>query len=281
MDIKPETFEQKMKRAFVAIQDVKIPDMPEDIIALDREMQARYPSQATMAEIIGRNTILAAELLRIANSPSMRPPQTIKSIPQGISVLGTKNLKNLLLASALREVFGSAREIREIMEHSASVGLCAAELAQYVHGIEAGEAYACALFHNCGAILLMIKDKRAYRDIFLDSHSLPLSAIEKEEKAFNTNHTATGLLLGKKWQLSHTILNAIYEHHTPSCSTIKNEQARLLVALLKVANGIVAESSLGAYIGQEMQDYIQDGIDTLMLTPEQVASVQSFEKARS
>jgi hypothetical protein len=34
---------------------------------------------------------------------------------------------------------------------------------------------------------------------------------------------------------------------------------------IKHVNGIVAEVSLGAYISKEMKDYMQDGVDALML----------------
>jgi len=85
-----ETFEQKIRRAFVAIQGIKIPDMPEEIIALDKEISARYPNTGTMVEIISSNTILAAELLKIANSPALRPRQPIKSISQAVGLLGIK-----------------------------------------------------------------------------------------------------------------------------------------------------------------------------------------------
>jgi HD-like signal output (HDOD) protein len=261
-----ETFEQKVRRAFVAIQGIKIPDMPEEIIALDKEISARYPNTTAMVEIISSNTMLAAELLKIANSPAMRPRHPIKSINQAVSLLGTKNLKNMLISAALKQIFGTPPSVRDIMDHSADVAFCAAELANYVYGIEADEAYACAIFHNCGAILLAIKNEDAYKQCFFESHSLPLTTIMKEEEIFNTSHPSAGLLLAKKWQLDDAMVHAIYHHHTLQCDLITNERVRVLVALLKVANGIVAEISLGAYIGKEMQSYMDDGITTLQLT---------------
>jgi len=263
-----ETFEQKVRRAFMAIQGIRIPDMPEEIIALDKEISSRYPNTGTMVDIISSNTMLAAELLKIANTPAMRPRQPIKSITQAVGLLGTKNLKNMLISAALKQIFGTPPSVRDIMDHSADVAFCAAELANNVYGIEADEAYACAIFHNCGAILLTIKNEEAYKQIFFESHTLPLTSVVREEEIFNTCHPATGLLLAKKWQLDDAMVHAIYNHHTAVCDLITNERVRLLVALLKVANGIVAEISLGAYIGKEMQDYMDDGIKTLQLTTE-------------
>lgn len=269
-----ETFDQKLRRAFVAIAGVKIPDMPEEIIELDKEMNARYPNTVNMTQIIGKNTVLAGEVLKIANSPAMRPKQHIASIAQAVSVLGTQNLKNMVVAAALRQIWGCAKTMREIIEHSADVAYCAAELANLVQGVTPDEAYVCALFHNGGAILLANKVPDAYSELFFQSHSLPFTSIQKEEALCNTNHTVVGLLMAKKWQLSEAMTQAIYYHHIDKCSRIADEKVRLLVGLLKVANGIVAETSLGAYIGAEMTQYYEDGLDTLMLGPHQVKEVR-------
>lgn len=239
-----ETFEQKLRRAFTAIAGVKIPDMPEEIIELDKEMNARYPNTVKMTQIIGKNTVLAGEVLKIANSP------------------------------ALRQIWGCAKTMREIIEHSADVAYCAAELANLVQGVTPDEAYVCALFHNGGAILLANKAPDAYSDLFFQSHSLPFASIQKEEALLNTNHMVVGLLMAKKWQLSEVMTQAIYYHHIDKCSRIADEKVRLLVGLLKVANGIVAETSLGAYIGTEMTQYYEDGVQTLMLDAGQIKEVR-------
>lgn len=259
-----ESFEQKLRRAFDAIKGVNIPDMPEEVLALDREINARYPNTQNMVRIIGKNALLAAEVLRIANSPAMRPAEPIKTITQAVAVLGTVNLKNMVLASALNQIFGNSAGIKDILEHSADVAFCMAELANRVHGVTPDEAYLCGLFLNCGAFLLLSKDK-AYLDVFFQAVSLPQHAIQKEEELFNTNHTVVGLLLAKKWQLPGDLSQAIYDHHTSNCDHIQNEKVRLFVALSKIANGIIAEVSVGAYIGSEVMNEQKLGMEMLML----------------
>ncbi len=269
-----ESFEQKLKRAFIAIQGIKIPDMPKEIIELDHEMSSRYPNTQKMTQIISSNTILAGEVLKIANSPVMRAKMPISSIAQAVSTLGTQNLKNMVVAAALKNIWGSEKGMREIIDNAVDVAYCAAELANLVQGVTADEAYVCALFHNGGAILLANKNPDVYSEIFFQSHSLPLTSVEKEETTFNTNHAVVGLLMAKKWHLSEPMIQAIYYHHIDKCSRIKDEKSRLMAGLLKTANGIVAETSIGAYIGAEMTEYYKDGIDTLMLDVSQIKEVR-------
>jgi HD-like signal output (HDOD) protein len=269
-----ESFEQKLKRAFIAIQGIKIPDMPKEIIELDHEMSSRYPNTQKMTQIISSNTILAGEVLKIANSPVMRAKMPISSIAQAVSTLGTQNLKNMVVAAALKNIWGSEKGMREIIDNAVDVAYCAAELANLVQGVTADEAYVCALFHNGGAILLANKNPDVYSEVFFQSHSLPLTSVEKEETTFNTNHAVVGLLMAKKWHLSEPMIQAIYYHHIDKCSRIKDEKSRLMAGLLKTANGIVAETSIGAYIGAEMTEYYKDGIDTLMLDVSQIKEVR-------
>lgn len=259
-----ESFEQKLRRAFNAIKGTNIPDMPEEVLELNQEINMRYPNTQNMVRIIGKNALLAADVLRIANSPAMRPTEPIKSIAQAVAILGTVNLKNMVLASALRQVFGNAAGIKEVLEHSADVAFCMAELANHVYGVTPDEAYLCGLFLNCGAFLLLSKDK-SYQDTFFQAISLPQQSILKEEARFGTNHTVVGLLLAKKWQLSTELTQAIYDHHATDCNHITNEKVRLLVALSKVANGIIAEISVGAYIGSEVMQEQKLGLEMLML----------------
>ncbi len=143
-----------------------------------------------------------------------------------------------------------------------------------VQGVSPDEAYLCGLFHNCGAFLLSCKDAKTYSDLFFQSLSLPVTSIEKEESLFNTNHAVVGLLMAKKWNLSAEITQAIYDHHKPHCDQISNEKVRLLVALIKVGNGIVSEVSMGSYIGAEMTEQFKDGVDTLMIDDRDIKAVR-------
>ncbi|HQR96055.1 MAG TPA: hypothetical protein PLF09_05595, partial [Thiotrichales bacterium] len=58
------------------------------------------------------------------------------------------------------------------------------------------------------------------------------------------------------------------------CDAISHEKVKLLVALIKVGSGIVSETSMGSYIGVEMTEQFNDGIDTLMLDDKDIKAVR-------
>jgi HD-like signal output (HDOD) protein len=136
-----------------------------------------------------------------------------------------------------------------------------------VDGVSRDEAYMLGLFHNSGALLLTTKNEARYSPLFSNSMSLPVSIIQKEEKEYGTNHAMVGVLIAKKWHLPMEMINAIMLHHNEQCSRIQNDKVRSLVAMIKVANAIVSEVSLGAYRGEEMRQYEQDGVQELLLPP--------------
>jgi HD-like signal output (HDOD) protein len=105
--------------------------------------------------------------------------------------------------------------------------------------------------------------------------SRPVSILALEEQAFGSNHAMIGVLMAKKWALPVEMIHAIMLHHTPFCSKIKNDKVRAMVAMVKVANSIIAEISLGAYRGDEMKAYEKDGLDELMIPFEVVSEIRT------
>lgn len=267
--------EQVLRQAMMAIKGVKLPELPQEVIELEAEVESRFASSRTVAAIIERNTTLSGEVLRIANSPAMKLKGEAKTIADAVSILGFNNIRNLVVSVLLERMFNSSQAYKDIMHHGVEVAFCMADLSEWVQGVSADEAYMLGLFHNAGCLMLATKDPEHYSKIFQNSHTNPYGVVEKENKIYGSDHTAIGVLLGKKWHLPVEMLSAIMLHHNKVCANIKNDKARAMVAMIKLANAIVSESSLGAYRGQEMIDYQKDGQEELMIADQVVNEVRT------
>jgi len=266
--------QDKLKRAMVAIQGVKIPELPEEILELEREITSKFANVSNVTAIIEKNTTLSGELLKIVNSPAMKLG-SCSSIREAVTSLGLDNVYNLVVASALKNLFGKKGLLQDIMDHSVDVAFCMADISDWVDGLSRDEAYMFGLFHNSGALLLASKNEKNYAPLFSNSMSRPVSILALEEQAFGSNHAMIGVLMAKKWTLPVEMIQAIMLHHTPFCSKIKNDKVRAMVAMVKVANSIIAEISLGAYRGDEMKAYEKDGLDELMIPFEVVSEIRT------
>ena len=267
--------QDKLRAALQAIQGVKIPELPTEVLALEEEIKSKFGSLAKAAEIIEMNTTLSGEVMRLVQSPIIETKEPVNSIRDAVNVLGFDNLYNLVVSSALQNLFSGDGVLKDIMDNSVDVAFCMADLSEYVEGVSRDEAYMLGLFHNVGALLMATKDAKAYEPLFSDSMILPNTVIAKENAVFGSNHAMIGVLIAKKWHLPVHMLNAIMLHHNQSCRRIENDQVRAMVAMIKVANAIVAEISLGAYRGEEMKNYEADGAEELMIDEEEISTIRS------
>lgn len=267
--------QQKLRNALQAIKGQKIPELPDDILRLEREIKSKFASTASVAKIIEMNTTLSGELMKIVNSPVMKLTTPIRSIREAVTAMRLDNIYNLVLSAAIKNMFGSEGLHKDIMDHSVDVAFCMSDISEWVEGITRDEAYMLGLFHNVGALMLASKSIEQYEPLFRNSMSLPVNAVVNEREKFGSDHAMIGVLIGQKWHLPVNMLNAMMLHHNESCSRNKNDQVRAMVAMIKVANSIVSEISLGAYRGEEMRAYEQDGLQELMIDDSVITEIRT------
>lgn len=264
--------EQRLRQAIQAIKGIKIPDLPKEIMELDEELSRKFPNNQTITKIIESNTKLSGEVLRIANSPVMKLRNPVKSIRESVDALGYENLKNLVISAALKNLFDNP-QIQEIIEHSADVAFCCAELSEYVAEVTRDEAYLLGLFHNGGSLLLAMKDPGGYLKMFTYLNTHPVTGVEKEMRQYLTTHMDVGLLLAQKWKLSVDFMNAILLHHSKELYH-PDDRLRAMVSMLKVANVIVSEVSFGSYMTDEANQYLEEAQEDLMISTDTVNEIR-------
>lgn len=260
--------QDRLVNAMNAIRGIKIPEFPKVVMELDAEIKNAFANTQNVAKIIEQNTTISGEVIRIANLPVMKAKSRINSIREAVNTMGLNNIYNLVVIAAFKKMFSAKGLHREISENSLDVAYCMAFMTEAVQGIASDEAYMLGLFHNVGSLMLASKDEQAYQKVYQAGMTNPVNVIVKEQEVFGTDHTMVGLLVAKKWQLPTFLLNTIMLHHTPQVAKVKDDRVRTYIAMLKVANALVVETSLGAYMGSEMRSYLQDGKDELMLDEE-------------
>lgn len=267
--------EQKLRNAVAAIRGHKIPELPNEVLLLEQEIKSKFCSSAKVAEIIEMNTTLSGEVIRIANSPVIKLRSPVSSIRDAVNAMGMDHIYNLVVSAALKNMFSTKGLFKDIMDNSVDVAFCMADLAEWVEGVSRDEAYMLGLFHNSGALMLAAKSESAYEPLFRNSMSLPISILEKEQQKFGSDHAVIGVLMAKKWCLPIDMLSAIMLHHKAECSLIKKDRVRAMVAMIKIANAMVAEISLGAYRGEEMRIYEKDGVEELMIPTSTINEIRT------
>lgn len=113
---------------------------------------------AQLAKLIQSDPALAGELMRVANSPALRPRSPIVSLQQAVSWLGVAEVRNIAMAVMLRgEVFvapGHEPESEDLWREAWLAGLWAKEIARERRK-HVESAFLAALMHRTGAALAL------------------------------------------------------------------------------------------------------------------------------
>ena len=111
-----------------------------------------------LARLIQSDPALAGEIMRVANSPALRPRAAIVSLQQAVSWLGVAEVRNIAMAVMLRgEVFkapGHEPQSEELWREAWLAGLWAKEIARERRK-HVESAFLAALMHRTGAALAL------------------------------------------------------------------------------------------------------------------------------
>lgn len=142
-----------------AAQARYMPRRPLLLPQLVRAVNDTETSRRELAGIIARDPALAADLLRLANSPYYRMTgKPIESIDRAVAVLGTEGIRRLVAAAVLQPVFraqgGHARFPDTTWDHAFRSGIAAESYAAIVEGSDPFAAQLLALLMGLGGIIV-------------------------------------------------------------------------------------------------------------------------------
>ena len=163
---------------------------------------------AQLARLIQSDPALAGELMRVANSPALRPRSAIVSLQQAVSWLGVAEVRNIAMAVMLRgEVFtapGHEPESEELWREAWLAGLWAKEIARERRK-HVETAFLAALMHRTGAALaLKILSRFEFeKRTVMDARTFGDLVVEFEP--------AFGRLLMNSWLLPEDVQDAASE----------------------------------------------------------------------
>ena len=136
----------------------QIAPLPKVCLQLAELTAQQATDAAQLSRLIQSDPALAGEIMRIANSPALRPRSPIVSLQQAISWLGVAEVRNIATAVMLRgEVFsapGHEPECEELWREAWLAGLWAKEIARERRK-HVESAYLAALMHRTGAALAL------------------------------------------------------------------------------------------------------------------------------
>ncbi len=193
---------------------ITIPPQPKVLMEIDALASKPRVNVKAIAELIARDPALLAGVFKVVNSPGMGLSRKIDSAETAITILGLKQVTNLLKSIAIRQALGgNSNAYEKFWDRSSEIAEIAATVAQKrvtVCNVFPDQAYMAGLFHDCGVPVLMQRFPD-YCKILNTGNGWP--QLIDEDRLFNTDHCVVGYLVGKNWLLPEFILRGIRFHH--------------------------------------------------------------------
>ncbi len=229
------------------VQSIGIPSQPHVLMDIDEETRKEDPDFGVISDLVSRDVAMSAKIIKVCNSPYFGLRQKVDAINKALGLLGLKNFKNVILASALRDNMNSSNIRTKDFEYFCNHSLSTAKIAQTIayrlpaeSGIQVdpNHAYMAGLFHDC-AIPLLTKKYNDYLNQIAEALKSNGTMVATEEALYQTNHCIAAHLVAKSWHLPEDVCIAIKNHHSMDVSTVDDLGARRLLAVLILAESVL------------------------------------------
>jgi len=173
-----------------------------------------------LAEVVEKDTLLAAQILQKANSAVFGRITPIHSVQHAMAMLGVGTMRRFALGLSLSNLFGrfkSARSfsIRRFNLHSVATGTLVELLAEELPVVSRESAFVAGLLHDIGKLLIAIHMPQQFEDVLALSALTGDPATECERQLLGVDHAELSSLAASRWDLSDAIVNAARFHHVP------------------------------------------------------------------
>jgi putative nucleotidyltransferase with HDIG domain len=223
-----------------------LPNMP--VAARECISMLNDPAQSMhkIAAAIGRDPIIAPQVLRRAKSALLERHGKVRTIEQAVSRIGARQLRALLVDLSAHRLFESRnpairKATRNLWEHSVAVGVLSRALARRRRDVDPEVAYLAGLLHDVGkpvaASLLLEVERTA------DVAPGAWLASSAWLGAVNECHREVGVALARSWDLPEEIMLAIAR-----CERYSAEGAGTATSIVCLANALAKRA--GIYAGE-------------------------------
>jgi putative nucleotidyltransferase with HDIG domain len=218
-----------------------LPTLPHVVQRLAAMIGRPTVSTEEIGAIIEKDQVLAAKVLRLANSPFYGFPSRIGSVAHAVIVLGFNVVKGLTLCASALSIMKDAG-MDQLWRHSLGVAITANLLAARLEIKNPEELFVAGLLHDIGKVVLYVKWPEVGSSI-KDAAKAggDRSLFELEQELLGLSHADIGGCLANAWNLPVTLREPILYHHAPTLA----KEAALQTAIVHVADILVKGLACG------------------------------------
>ncbi|MEW8656751.1 MAG: HDOD domain-containing protein [Candidatus Thiodiazotropha endolucinida] len=216
----------------LVIEIESLVSLPDVCVKVNRLIDAPNYSVATLGEIISQDTDLSARLLRLVNSAFFNLKVPVETISRAITIIGTNELRNLVMATTAARIFtgipGDLVDMTEYWRYSITAGVVAGELAKRCNVLHSERLFVMGVLHDIGRLAIYLKMPQESRDILLITGGDDTLLPDAENDVLGFTHMDVGEALLRKWKLPESIVSVVAHHHRPASTQVFQLETSLL-----------------------------------------------------
>ncbi len=233
---------QEFQRAVKAVRP-----LPEVAHRVLRIVQGEDWAIGELVAIVRTEPTLVARILRLCNSARSGLDVEISSIADAISMLGSRNLVQLVLITCSSGMFCGAKnslyaDPATLWHHSVACALACQLIAARTGQVSPANAFTAGILHDVGKIVIaQATDVAQVLDAIAASGQDHDSHVGFERRMFGIDHARAAGLVADSWQLPATLANAMRSHHDEKA--MAGDDA--MPAVLHTADQLVLQAGIG------------------------------------
>lgn len=172
-----------------------------------------------LAEVISKDQLLTANILKIANSAYFGLSQQVPTVSRAIVVLGFDAVKSIALSTSIICAFpveGTGHDgfdRSKFWTHSLACAYLSKTVAGMTHRAEMETAFVCGLLHDIGKIVLDVYFPDSYRTVLARLAKGDMTSMEAEGQILGFTHAEVGMWIAQRWKFPKPIVFSIANHH--------------------------------------------------------------------
>lgn len=263
----------QMKLEELFRNETSIPSLPQVFYQFKEAVDDPNASFAELAKIIECEPGLTARLLKIVNSPFFGFQNAVETIPHAISILGNKELSDLVLSTCTLERFKNvspkAMDMQLFWEHSIACGLVARIIAtRLVNDVDPDIVFVGGLLHDIGRLLICLIVPEKFSEVFLRAQTEGTSLLKSEKSILGFGHDEAGGELLRRWNLPKVHEKSVRFHHNPAGASKFSKEA----SIVNIANSMANSLALGCSGELSVSEIEKESMEILGIKDEEIFS---------
>jgi putative nucleotidyltransferase with HDIG domain len=216
--------------------------LPDICFRINELVEDPFVSVAEISDLISQDPALSVQLLKIANSPYYGFPSRIETVSRALMVVGTKEVRDMVLATTIVNTFSSyqssAFDMEQFWHHSFMTGLAARHLSAHAKTpiLHRDRLFIGGLLHNIGQLVMAMRIEEMVRQVPARVANGDSQVLDVDQFVLDVDHAEVGAELMRNWSLPESLAEIAEFHHHPQ----QADSNQLDVAIVHIAAAAVS-----------------------------------------